>query len=101
MSDKWFVVYTTSAFECKWCNKLKQLLSVYGYEYFEKDITDEQYLKEFKEQGFKTVPQVFLNTKTTNNHIGGYETTKDYLRRNFFTAHPNQDEIIKQLEELE
>lgn len=101
MTDKWFVIYTRSEPHCGWCVKLKQLLSVYGYEYYEKDVKEERYKKEFLEQGFKTVPQVFLNTKMTNNHIGGYETTKDYLRRNFFIGHPNQDEIIKQLEELE
>ncbi|PZQ46765.1 MAG: hypothetical protein DI556_19280 [Rhodovulum sulfidophilum] len=105
MSDKWFVIYTRSEPYCGWCVKLKQLLSVYGYDYYERDISEDRFKAEFLKQGFNKVPQVFLVDDKQSileaKHIGGYENTKDYLRRNFFTGHPNQDEIIKQLEELE
>lgn len=74
---RWFTIYTTSAFECKWCKMAKELLSVYGINWFEKDIHENAtYLQEFKDHGFKTVPQVF----DEENLIGGYEATEKYLR---------------------
>lgn len=98
-----FRIYTTSAFECKWCIKLKELLNVYGYDFVEHDIaTDERAKQDFVEHGFRTVPQVFLDQKCSEpKHIGGYETTKDYLRNNFFKDHPDYKEIKQQLMELE
>jgi len=83
--------------------KLKELLNVYGYDFYEQDIhTNDQAKKVFKDSGFTKVPQVFVERgKVAPSHIGGYDTTKDYLRKNFFTGHPRQDEIIKELEELD
>lgn len=101
MNDKFFLVYTTSAFTCPYCVKLKALMNIYGYDFYEMDITDEINMKAFKEQGFRQVPQVFLSQKDELKHIGGYSTTKDYLRMNFFTGHPRQDEIINELKELD
>jgi glutaredoxin len=101
MTDIWFTIYTTSAFECPWCIKLKELLNVYGYDFYEKDIIEENNRKTFIEAGFKKVPQVYLSTGGDTRHIGGYETTKDYLRRNFFENHPKREQILKELEELE
>lgn len=101
MNDKFFLVYTTSAFTCPFCVKLKQLMNVYGFDFYELDIVEEDNKNSFKEQGFKTVPQVFLSTNDELKHIGGYSTTKDYLRTNFFTGHPRQDEIINELKELD
>ncbi len=93
----WIVLYTTSAFECKWCIKVKELLNIYGFDFYEKDINKhDEYKKEFVEAGFRTVPQVYLE----GTLIGGYENTKDYLRKTFFQ---NYNDTVRQkiLEELE
>lgn len=96
----WLVVYTTSAFECKWCIKVKELLNVYGFDFYEKDISkQDEYKKEFVEAGFRTVPQVYLE----GTLIGGYETTKDYLRKTFFENYNPEVKarIIEELKDLE
>lgn len=73
----WYVIYTTSAFECPWCIRAKELLRIYGIDYFEKDInTNEEYKNEFLAAGHKTVPQLYRE----GTLIGGYEKTRDYLR---------------------
>ena len=97
MVNKLFVIYTTTAFHCKWCSKLKDLLRVYGYDYYEKDLIEPKNKEEFVDQGFRTVPQVFIEEK----YIGGYESTRDYLRMHFFENHPNKDHIIQELKELD
>jgi glutaredoxin len=71
------VIYTTSQFECPWCIKAKELLNIYGYDFFEKDIhTNAEYKKEFIEAGHKTVPQVYLD----DTLIGGHDALQSYLR---------------------
>lgn len=91
------VIYTTSAFHCPWCVRAKELLNIYGYDFYEKDINVEpRYKEEFKEQGFKTVPQVFIG----NKHIGGYETTKHYIRNKYLKDF-REEKRLKILEELE
>lgn len=85
---------------CKWCVKIKQLLSCYGFEYYEKDISKyNEYKKEFLEAGFRTAPQCFVE----DTLIGGYETTKDYIRNNFFANYNDavKARIIQELKELE
>lgn len=74
---KWHVLYTTSAFDCPWCTKAKELLNVYGVDFYEKDINEnETYKQEFMAAGHKTVPQLYHE----GTLIGGYEKTRDYLR---------------------
>jgi len=73
----WMVLYTTSAFNCPWCVKAKELLNVYGIDFYEKDIhLSETYKQEFLEAGHKTVPQLYYE----GTLIGGYEATQKYLR---------------------
>lgn len=93
----WIVLYTTSAFECKYCIRIKELLNIYGFDFYEKDINKHpEYKKEFVEAGFRTVPQCYIE-KTL---IGGYEDTKRYFRNTFFQNY-NEDVKKKILEELE
>jgi glutaredoxin len=101
MKMSMFTVYTRSYPPCPYCIKLKELMRIYGYDFYELDITDPQIKKDFLEAGFKTVPQVHLFTGNGQKHIGGYETTKDYLRDNFFKYHPNKDKVIQELRELD
>lgn len=97
MGKKWFVIYTTSAFECPYCIKVKELLSVYGFDFYEKDIhTNGNYKKEFLERGFKKVPQVYFE----DSLIGGFDVTKDWIRGKFFENY-SDDKKKKILEELD
>lgn len=81
MGKKWFVVYTTSQFECSYCNNVKALLNIYGFDFYEKDIhKSPHYKEEFLEQGFRKVPQVYFE----DTLIGGYDNTKDWVRNKFF-----------------
>ena len=97
MNKKWCVIYTTSAFECPWCVKVKEILNIYGFDFYEKDIhKNPQYKKEFLELGFKKVPQVYFE----DTLIGGHDNTKDWIRNKFLE---NYDPTKKQkiLQELE
>jgi glutaredoxin len=98
MTSKLFTIYTTSAFECPWCIRVKELLNIYGFDFYELDINNPRLKKEFLEQGFKTVPQVFFEDK----HIGGYETTKDWVRNKFFENYSpdRKQKIIDELENI-
>lgn len=88
----WYVIYTTSAFECPWCVKAKELLQVYGIDYFEKDIhTNETYKREFLEQGFRKVPQVFREDVL----IGGHDSLQEYLRNT--TAGAKDEKLSERL----
>lgn len=99
MNNKnWISIYTTSQFRCVWCERAKELLNIYGFDFYEKDInTDENYRNDFILRGHKTVPQVYIEGEL----IGGYEVTKKYLREKFFEKHPNKAEILEELEKLE
>jgi glutaredoxin len=73
-------IYTRSYPPCSYCTRVKALLDAYGIPYEEYDINDHDNLlitDRFYEQGFKSVPQVFLN----NKHIGGFEATAAFLRK--------------------
>jgi glutaredoxin len=62
-----YVIYTRN--DCSFCDKAKSLIRERGDQYLEVSIYEEvgalQYLKD---QGFTTVPQIWLDKK----HIGGY-----------------------------
>lgn len=70
-------IYTRSNPPCSFCTRAKALLDAYGIPYLERDITDEDVFADFIYQGFKQVPQVFLN----NQLIGGFDKTAEYLRK--------------------
>ena len=74
---EWFTIYTRSDPPCEWCIKAKELLQVYGKDYYEKDISDPVFLKEFKERGWKKVPQVLRES----TWIGGHDDLQRYLRK--------------------
>lgn len=96
----WITIYTTSAFECPWCVRVKELLKVYGFDYYEKDInTSPQYKKEFIAAGHKTVPQVYLE----GDLIGGYDKTKEYVRHRYFDKYDEKKraEILVELENID
>lgn len=94
----WITIYTRSDPPCSWCVKMKELLGVYGYDFYEKDISkEERYKKEFLEGGWRIVPQVVVEGVV----IGGYETSKDYFRRRFLDNHPRKNEVLEELERLE
>lgn len=95
---EWYQIYTTG--DCKWCVKVKDLMKVYGIDFYEKRIDENaHYLAEWKDRGFKTVPQVLRNDTV----IGGFEKTRDYLREDFFgdLHHRKKAEIFKELQELD
>lgn len=86
----WIVIYTTSKFECPYCVKMKELLNVYGYDFYEKDIHEnETYKREFLERGHKTVPQVYIE----GTLIGGYDKASKYFRSEFYEDHPDKNNI--------
>lgn len=79
MTTTWYRMYYTTAFECPWCTKAKELLDVYGMDYVLLDIhTDETAKEEFLAAGHRTVPQVYRE----GNLIGGYDKTQEHLRLN-------------------
>jgi glutaredoxin len=69
-------IYTRSNPPCPWCLRVKALLEGYGIPYEEYDIGEDDFYLDFTYQGFKSIPQVFLN----NELIGGFEATAKYLR---------------------
>lgn len=96
----WITIYTTSAFVCPWCERAKELLKIYGFDFYEKDInTSEQYKREFREAGHKTVPQVYIEDR----HVGGYEATKKYARNRYFDKYDEtkRAKILVELENVE
>lgn len=76
--DKHFSMYTKN--DCVWCDKAKTLLNEKGIAYQEMNIQDEQgdyFRRQFKQAGFKTVPQIYDGPV----HIGGYTDLEKYLER--------------------
>lgn len=61
---------------CPYCDRAKQLLSKYNIEYTYVDLSlDEARLEQFKEQGFRTVPIIYIDDK----YIGGFDELQDHL----------------------
>ena len=69
-------IYTRSFPPCPYCDRVKALLDAYKIPYDEYDISEDDFYLDFTYQGFKSVPQVFLN----NKHIGGFDATAKFLR---------------------
>lgn len=70
--DGW-VVFGRKA--CPWCDKVKDLLTLYQIPFYYYDIDIHNLRDELKRNGFNTVPQVFRNGR----NIGGYEATEKFL----------------------
>lgn len=72
-----FDIYGTP--NCPWCDRAKKLLDDAGYKYEYTDVTEDlDAQKMFKDNKFRTVPQVFYGI----THIGGYEDLKQFLDSN-------------------
>jgi len=62
-----YTVYSTDS--CSFCDKAIDALKRHGLEFNKVDITaDVKALEFMKENGFRTVPQIYHN----DEHIGGY-----------------------------
>ena len=78
MSDIHSIIIFT-ADECNWCDNLRQFLKTAVAKVEPKTFNisqDEDALSAFKEHGFRTVPQVFINGR----HIGGHDAALKYLK---------------------
>lgn len=79
MTTTWYTIYTRSDPVCPYCVEAKELLQVYGMDYFEKDIsTNETYKAEFLAEGHKRIPQIYRE----GTLIGGCDLLKQHLRIN-------------------
>lgn len=68
-------IFTASG--CIWCTKLIQLVVNLNYKLNVISVKgNEEAIKQLSKLGLNSVPQVFIN----NNHVGGYEDTKRYLK---------------------
>lgn len=72
----WFTLYSRRDPPCEYCKQAKDLLDLYGIDYHEVDINDEGVRDMFKERGFHTVPQIFIE-KTS---LGGFNALENYLK---------------------
>jgi glutaredoxin len=65
-------------YNCRWCDKVKELLREHDYHLiiinWKMYPAAKEYLNEHK---LTTVPQVFIK----GQHIGGYEATEEYLNK--------------------
>lgn len=69
-----FIIFTRK--DCDWCIKAKDLLDIENYGYFEWDIDENVFAKEYlRESGFTSVPQVYCN----GHYIGGYLALENFL----------------------
>ncbi len=60
---------------CPWCEKAVSLLAQRNLK-FTKEVLQGESLSEFKQLGFKTVPQIWHGAE----YVGGYEELVRYLR---------------------
>ena len=61
------ILYTKE--DCKWCTKLKKLLTYHDIFYTEVKLTPESFKEKKEELGFNTVPQLYFD----ETRIGGYD----------------------------
>jgi glutaredoxin 3 len=62
---------------CSFCELAKIALLERSIEFKELGLTEEKDQQWFKEQGFKTVPQIF---DADGNHVGGWEELRKKLK---------------------
>lgn len=58
---------------CVWCDKAKDLIRENEQEFVETDVRVKGILPLMKKAGLKTVPQIWVDTPSGNEYIGGYE----------------------------
>ena len=72
-----YTIYTQNG--CNFCLAAKMLLDNHGYSYKEINISEDETAKSFlRGNGYKTVPQIFINSK----HIGGYDELNNIINAN-------------------
>lgn len=68
-------VYGTEG--CLYCKLAKEYLEARNIDHIYIDVAhDTEAMKMFRENNFKTVPQIFLD----NTHIGGYDDMRQFLK---------------------
>ena len=78
MTEGDFHIYTQN--NCSYCYKAKQLLKSKGIVYEEYNLSDDPSAVQFlKKQGFKKVPQIFVDYGYRDEHIGGYDDLVKWL----------------------
>ena len=65
-----FIIYSTPTWP--YCIEAKDLITSQEFEYTEISLDTPEKVDEFKAKGFKTVPQIYLDTEE-QELIGGYE----------------------------
>ena len=65
-----YIIYTQK--NCTYCAEAKSLLDDMEEVYEERVLDTAEKVRRFKEEGYKTVPQIFL-------HIGGFHELEDYF----------------------
>lgn len=62
---------------CNYCDMAKDYLDYRGIEYQYINVRyDTEAMKMFRENGFKTIPQVYLDKE----HLGGYNELREYFK---------------------
>lgn len=80
MNNKAYTVYSKP--NCGFCVKAKDLLESRSIEFLEIDVSkDAEKLNWLKQQGFRTVPQIYAEAGDNTEYVGGYEQLVDYLSR--------------------
>ena len=71
-----FIIYSTPT--CPYCVEAKDLITSQEFEYTEISLDTPEKVDEFKAKGFKTVPQIYLDTEE-QELIGGYEDLEKFM----------------------
>ena len=71
-----FIIYSTPT--CPYCVEAKDLITSQEFEYTEISLDTPEKVDEFKAKGFKTVPQIYLDTDE-QELIGGYEDLEKFM----------------------
>lgn len=66
-----FEIYTND--KCRWCVEAKNLMTRLGHSYIELPVSAPGHRAFFDEQGFKSVPQIYIeDAYGGREYIGGY-----------------------------
>ena len=71
-----YIIY--SDLRCTYCNKAKKLLRSENIEFEERHLSNPVYKKFLKDNGYKTVPQIWNHR---GEHIGGYSELRQFFIR--------------------
>lgn len=63
---------------CSYCDQAKAALKENGFDFIERDVSDDTVLAEFQERlpRVRSIPQIFAD----GNHVGGYEDLMRWLK---------------------